>query len=194
MSDMTVPNRKNSAVDGFIRVVDVLAIAATWAAGGCLVALTGLMLAQVGVATISRFIPAVRGDIPIVWEYGTYLMGFTFMLGLAMTLRAGRHIRLAMLTENKRQGFQRGVDLLNSVVALILVGFLTYSMGRGAFTAMLAGSTSIASRTPLWIPLSVFTLGCCLLSLQLVARIVANLAGRPLEDLSLRAEASQIDE
>lgn len=194
MSDTTETYQKNVAVDGFIRFVDALAIAATWVAGACLVALTGLMLAQVGVATVSRFVPTVRGDIPIVWEYGTYLMGFTFMLGLAMTLRAGRHIRLGLLTDNRGPRFQRSVDLINSIVGLALSGFLAYSMGRGTLNAIASGTTSIASRTPLWIPLSMFTLGCALLALQLVARIVANVTGRPLEDLTLRADTAQIDE
>jgi len=186
--------RPNTAIDGFLRFVDLLAIAATWVAGGCLIALTGLMLAQIGVAAISRVIPSIRGDIPIVWEYGSYLMGATFMLGSAMTLRAGRHIRLGMLTENIGPRARVVVDLIISIIGFALVAFLTYSLGRGAFNSMLSGSASIASRTPLWIPLLVFTVGNFLLALQLAARIVANLTGRPVEDLALRAEASAIDE
>lgn len=184
----------DTAVDRFIRFVDFLAIAATWVAGGCLVALTAMMLAQIGVGAISRVFPQIRGDIPFVWEYGGYLMGGTFLLGSAMTLRAGRHIRLGMLTDNVGPRGKVVVDLIISIAGAALVGYLTYSLGRGAINAMISGSSSIASRTPLWIPLSMFTVGMFLLALQLVARIVANLTGRPVEDPSLRAESSDLSD
>jgi len=182
--------RPKTAVDGFIRFVDWLAVAATWVAGASLIVLTALMLAQIGVGAISRFIPSIRGDIPFVWEYGSYLMGATFMLGSAMTLRAGRHIRLGILNDNIAVKSRPAVDVMVSAVALALAAYLTYSLGRGTINAMLSGSSSIASRTPLWIPFSVFTIGMGLLSLQFIARIVASITGRPVEDPSLRAEAS----
>lgn len=190
LSEVT-EERRSGAVDGFIRAVDALAIVGTHLAAACLVALTFLMLAQISVAALSRIVPTIRGDIPIVWEYGSYLMGATFMLGSAMTLRAGRHIRLGLVTDNASPRLSGIMDLIVSLMALILVGFLTFSMGRGAINALIAGTTSIASRTPLWIPLSVFALGSLLLALQLVARIAATLTGRPVEDAALRVEARE---
>lgn len=184
------PPSGSKATDVFIKLVDRLAIAATWVAGACLVSMVLLMLAQIGVGAISRFVPSVRGDIPFVWEYGSYLMGATFMLGSAMTLRAGRHIRLGILNDNIAAGYRPALDVVVSVLALALAAYLTYSLGRGTMNAIVSGSSSIASRTPLWIPFSVFTIGMGLLSLQLIARIVASITGRPVEDPSLRAEAS----
>lgn len=183
--------RARAAVAQFIRVVDALSIAATYVAAACLVALTLLMLAQITVGIISRIFPVVRGDIPIVWEYGSYLMGATFMLGSAMTLRAGRHIRLGLLTDNVGPIVRTGLDVVVTLLALALVGFLTYSLGRATLQAMISGSTSIASQTPLWIPLSVFAVGSLLLALQLVVRALAALSGGPVEDESLRVGSEE---
>ena len=180
-------------VDRLIGIVDRLGIGAAWLAGLCLVALTLLMLAQIAVAAVSRLSPAIRGDIPVVWEYGSYLMGATFMLGLAMTLRAGRHIRLGLLTDNANPRVRRTIDIIVSLIGLVLAGFLTYSLGRGALNSMLSGSTSIASRTPLWVPLSVFAAGCLLLTLQFTTRILAGVTGRPVEDPSLQVGSSETE-
>lgn len=187
------PPRPNAVVDGFIRIVDALSIAATYAAAGCLVLLTLLMLAQIGVAALSKVVVSVRGDIPVAWEYGAYLMGATFMLGTAMTLRSGRHIRLGMFTDGARPPVRKYMDVLASAIGLALVGFLTFSLGRATVMAFLSGSTSIASRTPLWIPLSVFAVGCLLLALQLLARILAGLTGRPLESESMRVISHDLE-
>lgn len=178
--------RAKTAAGTFIRLVDGLSIAGAYVAAACLICLTLLMLAQVSVGLISRIVPDVRGDIPIVWEYGSYLMGATFMLGSAMTLRAGRHIRLGLLTDNVNPAVRRALDVLVSLIGLGLVGFLTYSMSRAAIMAIFSGSTSIASRTPLWMPLSVFAVGSLLLALQLLVRVLAEITGNPVESQSLR--------
>lgn len=187
------PGRLDAAVDGFTRIVDTLSTAAAYAAAGSLVILALLMLAQISVAAVSKVVPTIRGDIPIVWEYGSYLMGATFMLGSAMTLRAGRHIRLGLVTDNVTPTVRRVLDIVVSALALALVGFLAYSLGQASIQSAMSGTTSIASRTPLWIPLSVFTAGSLLLSLQLVARILAGLTGRPLEDRSLGVATSDAE-
>ena len=88
-----------NVVDRVIRVSDAISLSAGYVAVVSLVGIVCLMVAQVSVSLISRFIPAVRGDIPIAWEYGSYLMGAVFMLGLGLSLRAGRHIRLDIVVD-----------------------------------------------------------------------------------------------
>lgn len=185
--------RPNAAIDGFIRIVDALSIAATYVAAGCLILLTLLMLAQIGVAALSKVVVSVRGDIPVAWEYGSYLMGATFMLGTSMTLRSGRHIRLGMFTDGAAPAVRKYMDILVSLIGLALVGFLTFSLGRATVMAIISGSSSIASRTPLWIPYSVFAVGCLLLSLQLVARVLAGLTNRPLESAAMRVVSNDLE-
>src|SRR5512134_170634 len=68
-----------------------------WIGAACLVALTALMLAEITVRALSNFIPWVPADIPVAWEYSSYLMAACFTFGAAMTLRAGGHIRVTLV-------------------------------------------------------------------------------------------------
>ena len=61
-----------------------------WLGAACLAALTCLMLGEVLVRALSDIFPWVPADIPIAWEYSSYLMAAAFTFGAAMTLRAGR--------------------------------------------------------------------------------------------------------
>ena len=68
-----------------------------WIGAACLVTLTLLMLAEITVRALSNFIPWVPADIPVAWEYSSYLMAACFTFGAAMTLRAGGHIRVTLV-------------------------------------------------------------------------------------------------
>lgn len=182
------PTRHPGPVLGrFLRLADALALAGGYAAMGCLVCITLLMLAQVGVAFASKFTNAVRGDIPIAWEYGSYLMGATFLLGSAVTLRADRHIRLGVVIQNCGPRVVRVLEILSSATALVFTIYLTIAFWQGAQRAIQMGSTSISSQTPLWIPLSVFCVGTGLLALQFAVRLLCALMRLDLANMALRA-------
>ncbi len=68
-----------------------------WLGAACLAALTCLMLAEVLVRALSDIFPWVPADIPVAWEYSSYLMAAAFTFGAAMTLRAGGHIRVTLV-------------------------------------------------------------------------------------------------
>ena len=78
------PPLLRSLLDG----IDVLSRLDGWLGVGCLVTLTGLMLAEVAVRALSNVFPWVPADIPVAWEYSSYLMAASFTFGAAMTLRA----------------------------------------------------------------------------------------------------------
>src|SRR5882672_4666356 len=68
-----------------------------WIGAACLIALTLLMLAEVTVRALSNLLPWVPADIPVAWEYSSYLMAACFTFGAAMTLRAGALIRVTLI-------------------------------------------------------------------------------------------------
>src|SRR5258708_22227110 len=68
-----------------------------WLGVLCLVTLTSLMIAEVVVRALSNVIPWVPADIPVAWEYSSYLMAACFTFGAAMTLRAGGHIPVTLV-------------------------------------------------------------------------------------------------
>src|SRR5258708_13364784 len=68
-----------------------------WIGAVCLITLTLLMLAEVTVRALSNFLPWVPADIPVAWEYSSYLMAACFTFGAAMTLPPAPHIPLTFI-------------------------------------------------------------------------------------------------
>ena len=158
-----------------------------WIGAACLVTLTLLMLAEITVRALSNFIPWVPADIPVAWEYSSYLMAACFTFGAAMTLRAGGHIRVTLVLGRLAPAARRFAEIAASLVATVFVGFLAIAMARFAWTAFNAGQTSISSGTLLWIPEAVIAFGMVLLALQFLARFIQALLGLPLEDHRIKA-------
>ena len=151
------------------------------------ITLTLLMLAEITVRALSNFISWVPADIPVAWEYSSYLMAACFTFGAAMTLRAGGHIRVTLVLGRLQPPARRLLEIAASLVATVFVGFLAIAMARFAWTAFRAGQTSISSGTLLWIPESVIAFGMVLLALQFLARFIQALLGLPLEDHRIKA-------
>ena len=64
----------------FLDGIDMLGRLDGWMGAACLVALTCLMLGEVLVRALSDIFPWVPADIPVAWEYGSYLMAAAFTL------------------------------------------------------------------------------------------------------------------
>jgi TRAP-type C4-dicarboxylate transport system permease small subunit len=160
-----------------------------WIGGLCLAALTCLMLAEVIVRSLSIVVPWVPGDIPVAWEYSSYLMAATFTFGAAMTLRAGGHIRVSLLTARLGPGARRAVELVLALIGVAFVGFMAMAMTSFTWEAYVRGRTSDTSGTRVWLPAAAIAFGMCLLALQFVARAIQAALGLPLEDHRMRTGA-----
>lgn len=174
MADSTLKDLRQPGplLGGAIKVADTLALIGGYIAMACLMMMSLLMLAQVGVAFLSKFTSAIRGDIPIAWEYGAYLMGTVFLMGSAITLRADRHIRLGVVLQYCGPGTVRFLEILSSLLACAFAVYLAFAFGQGAQRAIMFGTTSISSGTPIWIPMSIFSLGTALLAIQFGVRLI----------------------
>ena len=158
-----------------------------WIGAACLVTPTLLMLAEVMVRALSEFFPSVPADIPVAWEYSSYLMAACLTFGAAMTLRAGGHIGVTLVLGRLQPAARRLLEIAASLIATVFVGFLASAMARFAWSAFERGQTSISSDTMLWIPESVVAFGMVLLALQFLARFIQALLGLPLEDHRIKA-------
>ena len=189
MSD-TTPSL-NAAAPAPLRLlldaIEKLARLDGWIGAACLVTLTLLMLAEITVRALSNFIAWVPADIPIAWEYSSYLMAACFTFGAAMTLRAGGHIRVTLVLGKLAPPARRWFEAAASLVATLFVGFLATAMVRFSLTAFQGGQTSISSGTMLWIPEAVIAFGMVLLALQFLARTIQAVLGLPLEDHRIKA-------
>lgn len=174
-------------VGGFLRVADGAAVLGGWLAAGCLGALLLLILAGVVVAFVSKFFPALPGDIPVAWEYSAYLMGAAFLFGAAVALRAGSHIRVGVLLAGSGPAARRAIEIASSLAGLGVSGLLAWSLLRFTLRSWAAGQVSGGSFTPLWIPLAALSLGAAILALQMAARLLRAGLGLALEDGALKA-------
>src|SRR4051812_9210794 len=167
--------------------IDTLSRLDGWLGVGCLVTLTALMLAEVIVRALSNVIEWMPADIPVAWEYSSYLMAACFTFGAAMTLRAGGHIRVTLVLGRLQPPARRILEIFASLGATVFVGFLATAMARFAWSAFERGQTSISSHTMLWIPEAVVAFGMVLHGPQFLARFIQASLGLPGEDHRIKA-------
>jgi len=181
----------NAAAPAWLRPVldgiDRLSRLDGWLGAACLVTLTSLMIAEVVVRALSNVIPWVPADIPVAWEYSSYLMAATFTFGAAMTLRAGGHIRVTLVLARVSPVVRRRMEVVLAVLGAAFCGFLAWSMAYFTWRSFASGQTSVSSGTLVWIPQALVTFGVILLAVQFIARFFQAAFGLPLEDLSMRA-------
>ncbi|MBX3502699.1 MAG: TRAP transporter small permease [Alphaproteobacteria bacterium] len=192
----------NEGAPAFLRpvldAVDRLCRLDGWIAGGCLLALTTLMICEVVVSGVANsvywlrakgldWLPAeLPASVPNAWEYSSYLMAASFTFGAAMTLRAGGHIRVTLLLARLSPGRRRLLEIVAALAGLVMSGFLAYSMMLFTWGSYMRGATSISSDTPVWVPQALITFGIALLALQFVTRFLQAVCGLQLEDPRLR--------
>jgi TRAP-type C4-dicarboxylate transport system permease small subunit len=180
-----------SPVRVILKAINFLTVVDGWMGVGCLASLILLMLAEVVVRAASNVLPWLPADIPVAWEYCSYLMAACFTFGAAMTLRTGGHIQVTLLLDNVHGTMRRILQAIVSFLGLLSVGFLAYAMGRFSWTSYVGGQTSMASGTLLWIPQCLVTFGIVLLALQLLARTLEAACGLPTEDAAMKAFGSE---
>jgi len=171
----------------FLDGIDLLGRLDGWMGAACLAALTCLMLGEVLVRALSDVFPWVPSDIPVAWEYSSYLMAAAFTFGAAMTLRAGGHIRVTLILGRVTPRVRRWMETVLAALGVAFSGYLAVAMVNFTWRSFTSDQVSISSATPLWIPQALVTFGICLLVLQFVARFFQALFGLPLEDVNMRA-------
>ena len=169
--------------------IDVLSRLDGWLGVGCLVTLTALMLAEALLRALSNVFPWVPADIPVAWEYSSYLMAASFTFGAAMTLRAGGHIRVTLVLARVTPATRRWMETVLAILGVGFCGYLAWAMAYFTWRSFESGQTSVSSGTLMWIPQVFVTFGIVLLTVQFVARFIQAALGLPLEDLDMRAGA-----
>lgn len=174
------------------RIIDRISLVSAYVAAGCLGGLTLLTLGQVALGVLSKFSHAFPSDIAVGWEYSAYLMGTAFMLGGALTMRAGMQIRVEIVMRSFGGRFQRPLEIVSSAIGAAFVSFLAVSLSLFAAESFVSGQVSGGSLTPLWIPQASLALGTAVYALQSIMRVLAAVLGKPLVNESFKvASASE---
>lgn len=168
-------------------IADGLSLVAAFLAAACIVALTGLILAEIFVAFVARFFPSMPAGIGIGWEYSAYLMGGAFMLGSGMTLRAGQQIRVELLLRAKGGRYAKGLEIASCILGSVTTLYLAATLIAFTWRTYTFGEVSQDSFTPLWIPQVVLCVGAVILAIQMVVRTLASIAEAPVDRPELGA-------
>lgn len=153
----------------------------TFAAGVailCMALMILLVLGNILIGFLSRFIDALPTNIAFAWEYGGYLMGVAFLMGMALTLKSDRHIRLTLLVKHSNRTLSFALELFASAVGALICLYLTATLIESSYSAWQSNRLSLASLTPLWIPKAGLALGAAVLTLQMLMRLVLASLGR----------------
>lgn len=89
--------RRADPIMAALNWIDALTRMDGWLGALCLVALTTFMIVGMTIRILSGVLTWLPPDLPIAWEYSSYLMAATFTFGAAMTLRCGGHIRVRLV-------------------------------------------------------------------------------------------------
>lgn len=184
--------RSNTAAKGggfatFRQWADGIALAAGYLATLCLAVLVALVTAEIVLALLSGMFRSLPPGISIAWEYSSYLMGISFMLGSGLTLRAGMHVRVELMLRVGDGRYVRRFEIISALVGSLFAGLLAFSLARFTLQSAASGQVSGDSLTPLWIPQSALTIGAAVLFIQMLLRFTSAVLNEPLEDRSLGA-------
>ncbi|WP_144108235.1 TRAP transporter small permease subunit [Paraburkholderia sp. BCC1886] len=168
-----------------LNAIDLLARLDGWLGALCLLLLCLLMIAGIVVRTLSAVVSWLPRDIPIAWEYSSYLMAVTFTFGAALTLRAGGHIRVRVLLSNASPAVLKLLEGLSAAAGFAFATFFSIAMTHFSWQSFVTDERSLASSTPLWIPKAFVAFGALLLALQLLARLGQLLLDEPVEDKNM---------
>lgn len=150
--------------------------------------LTSLIIIPLIVATCYEVFSRYVFGAPTIWafELGYITTGTHFLLGAAIALLRGAHIRIDLIYTHLSDRTKAGLDLFfYAALFLPFLVLLCDSLFHYAYRAYLGGETTGASawNPPIWPFRALLTAGFVLLALQVIAEIlkcVAVLRGRPI--------------
>ena len=165
-----------------------------WLYTGCAVA-SGCFLVMIG-AAIALQVAArhVGKQIPSADDIAGLSMAASLFLGLAPTLRAGRHIRVYLLLSRLPVRLRKRFEVFVCLVGSIFFGYFSFYASQ-----MTIESLEIGERTagllpiPLWLPQIGMSLGLIVMTLALLDDLILTLGGQdPVygrsEEANLEAE------
>lgn len=155
---------------------------------GSVGAITALVIIPLIIATCYEVFSRYLFDAPTIWafELGYILTGTHFLLGAAIALMRGSHIRIDLLYSRFSHRRKASVDLfLYLFLFLPFLVLLCDSLLDYALRSFASGERSGASawNPPIWPFRMLLTAGFALLTLQVVAEIlkcIAVIRGRPI--------------
>jgi TRAP-type C4-dicarboxylate transport system permease small subunit len=101
-------------------------------------------------------------------EYSAYGLAALIFLGCGYTLKEKGHIRIELVLNLLPERLAGFLKIVAGLVSTILLGYITWQLGRMTFSAWHYGSTSgTLTATPLWVPQALIVIGAAMFTLQM---------------------------
>ena len=106
-------------------------------------------------------------------EYSAYGLAALIFLGCGYTLKEKGHIRIELILNLLPEGLARFLKIVAGSISTLLLGYITWQLGRMTFSAWHYGSTSgTLTATPLWVPQALIVIGAAMFTLQMAVETV----------------------
>lgn len=139
------------------------------------------------------FVRALIGTSTMIsQELSGYLLVAITFLGLAYTLKEGRHIRVEILTSRLSPYWQRKLDVAVSILCIAFMGWLTWITWSSVAATYATGQRSITPlQMPMWIVYFFVPFGSGMLTLALLIELFRKIGDR--RDLMATDSGSEWD-
>ncbi len=136
-------------------------------------------LAAIAVATLVQIAARQLGQPIETTELSGFFLAASTFLGLAYTLVNGGHVRVSLITQFVPPTIHRAVEIWVCLVAVLIVGFMTWHVGHFAYETYSFGELSPGLLAiPMWIPQSTVAFGLVVLLLAVLEQAVMVLRGQ----------------
>ena len=165
------------------RALDRLYLASGALAGVFLVTIASIVLLQVFANVLDGLVLYLTGEaigllVPSYAEFAGFFLASSSFLALAYTIRAGSHIRVAMVIQKLKGRMRLAFELWCSGLGAALSGYFTYHTFRLVLESMEFGDVSVGMvPVRLWIPQTAMLIGLVVLTIALVDQFIVVLRG-----------------
>lgn len=150
-----------------------------------------LLIAMMVLITVEVILRKFFGtSTKIAHDFSAHLYVAIVFLGVAETLRSGKHLRVTVIMERFGRRFQSIIYKINVIIATTYILMLLWFSAEFAITSYQKGSmTGTIVEIPEFIPEMFIPIGLLFFTLQLVAHLIREFRGR----ISERGESLQND-
>lgn len=155
-----------SKINVISEIVDKVSFILHGAGAFCLVLITIMIGAEIASRNFFDY------SFSIVWEGGSYLLGASWFLSAAYTLRTDGHIRIQLFNRFLGSKGNRIVDIAASIIGIAICAVFFSALLQLTINSFTAHKTSFTPmQTPLFIPQAVFALGMLGMLVQMIMRL-----------------------
>jgi TRAP-type C4-dicarboxylate transport system permease small subunit len=143
-------------------------------------AFTFLMTLLITVDVLMRYV--LNMTTYVATEYSGYMLVGIAFIGLAYTQRAGKHIRITLLTERLPIKVQRRMEIPILIIAVLFISYLAWLTLDPVISSYILNRVSLTEvKTPLWIPYFFVPFGFAMLAIELAIETIKEIRSRTVK-------------